>query len=497
MASIDDSDGEMRYPDSGDEDVAVAGSDGNAGVASNGASADLPQEGLGDELMSCSHGVICAQALTTTANPSPDHGVWGASHITVIDKKIAKGRVWLAAKMTSTSSLDELAKTLLTEYQAHGIITELQPGVFGTVLKKHRGSMHRILNADSTILYGILEGVKSPMKTRTGIYECVKSLFDCSATCIHNIKLDTTPPSKADLESVVEFFKDLSEEDALMEISRAKATKAVQRTAVQHLIVKCYPHLMRLRELNNSANELWTSMRKASDDTSIKHYKDFSALQALMGWTVDVETGETISMSVDEWLSDGHFKRLSLVLLGSAGTGKTPAGESLCSIMAEFAQDDPFHKPFFLKISTVDSLRKVQHLLRPGVPLLLDDITPSVPRGSRPPMSIDEVKHLMNVVSAEACDGRNNDIVLSVDMPRVVTSNASSPRHWCLGLPDVEHLSPSDRLHVCSGSALAIFKRVLFVQVSTPLIERNTRLGHVAGLLDDTARKMRRLLGRE
>ncbi len=326
---------------------------------------------------------------------------------------------------------------------------------------------------------------------------CVKSLFDCSATCVRNIKLVASPPTKADLESVVEFFKDLSEEEALMEISRAKAIKAVHRNAVQHLIVKCYPHLMRLRELNNSANDLWTSMRIASDDFCIKHYKDFSSLQALVGWTLDVETCETINMSVDQWLSEGHFKRLSLVLLGSAGTGKTPAGESLCSIMAEFFQDDAFQKPFFLKISTVDSLRKVQHLLRPGVPLLLDDITPSVPRGSRPPMSIDEVKHLMNVVSAEACDGRSNDIVLSVDMPRVVTSNASSPRQWCLGLPDVEHLSPADRLRVCSGSALAIFKRVLFVPVITPLIERNTRLGHVAGLIDGTARKMRRLLGHD
>jgi hypothetical protein len=37
-------------------------------------------------------------------------------------------------------------------------------GVFRTVMKKQRGSTHGVLNADSTVLYGILAGVKSPMK---------------------------------------------------------------------------------------------------------------------------------------------------------------------------------------------------------------------------------------------------------------------------------------------------------------------------------------------
>ena len=82
-------------------------------------------------------------------------------------------------------------------------------------------------------------------------------------------------------------------------------------------------------------------------------------------------------------------------------------------------------------------------------------------------------------------------------MPRIVTSNALTPRQWCLGIPDMEHLSPSDRLSVCSSNALAIMKRSLFVHVQVPLIERHTRTSHHAGFLEVAASKMRRILGRD
>jgi len=185
------------------------------------------------------------------------------------------------------------------------------------------------------------------MRVRNAIHDIVKSCFDQSPRVVHNIQLGVDVPSTSDLDAVVAYFKQLSEEGAQMEVARAKATGAKHRSDTQKLIVKCYPHLLKLRELNKMSEELMTTLKRPFDDASIMPYSTFQSLQQLNGWTVDVETGETINMSVDSWLAAGHFKRLALVFLGSAGTGKTPAGESLCSVLAQFGQGDGDGIPFF------------------------------------------------------------------------------------------------------------------------------------------------------
>eukprot|EP00972_Heterocapsa_arctica_P032304 4762332-Heterocapsa_arctica.AAC.1 len=63
-----------------------------------------------------------------------------------------------------------------------------------------------------------------------------------------------------------------------------------------------------------------------------------------------------------------------------------------------------------------------------GVPILLDDLTPSFTKGSRPSASIEEVKHLTDVQSSGSVDARHGDIVFYEDQPRIITSNAASMR---------------------------------------------------------------------
>ena len=284
-------------------------------------------------IISCAKGSIVECNTIDTSNLLHDPNIWKKMPINKIDDVVAKRRNWVALAINAHSSiLGDVACQFFDQHQVRGIVGALTDDCIVAVINKGnaRGRFFNMMNDNEICFYGIGDGTKSPLKNRTDIYDCVKGLFDSCSECIHNIQFKVLVPSTADLHAVADYFKQLSEEDAQMEVAKSKATNAKDRTDTQKLIVKCYPHLLKLRELNKMSEELLTTLKRPFDDASIMPYSNFQSLQQLNGWTLDVETGETINMSVDSWLADGHFKRLALVFLGSAGTGKTPAGESLC-----------------------------------------------------------------------------------------------------------------------------------------------------------------------
>ncbi len=123
------------------------------------------------------------------------------------------------------------------------------------------------------------------------------------------------------------------------------------------------------------------------------------------------------------------FGEKSLVIHGAAACCKTPVAKSVVAYIACALQSGDAGEAFYLKVGTADSLRAATRdgLMRPGVPILFDEVTPSVPRGSRCAMSVEDVKHMTEAADSSALDGRNSDIVFAYPQPKVFTSNASEP----------------------------------------------------------------------
>ncbi len=123
------------------------------------------------------------------------------------------------------------------------------------------------------------------------------------------------------------------------------------------------------------------------------------------------------------WLTE-QAEFYTLVMLGASGCGKTPVAEALCARLAFGLQaDDVVDEQYFIKTGTIDSLRKCKSLLREKVPIILDDITPGFRRGSRPNMTLDELKKTTTVSKTDCVEARNNDIIIP-KCPKVWTSNA-------------------------------------------------------------------------
>ena len=163
-------------------------------------------------------------------------------------------------------------------------------------------------------------------------------------------------------------------------------------------------------------------------------------------------------------------------------------------------QRDSGSEPFYLKVGTADVLRTAMRegLMREGVPILFDEVTPSAGRGSRVMMSIECVKHMTESADTSTLEGRNSDIVFARLMPKIFTSNAVSPHGWCDDLPeDVLTILPpviagdgsvleparpkmSDAWRLAlPANVAAVFKRCFFLHLTECVIPPHVVAAHV------------------
>ncbi len=198
----------------------------------------------------------------------------------------------------------------------------------------------------------------------------------------------------------------------------------------------------------------------AHDIIELKH---FTYPSKIMCTTFNVYNGELIQFSIKDYLEKGWYLEYALVLSGPAGAGKTPLAMSLCSTIARVHDKD-----HFILVSTVDGLRDAtnEKLMNRYVPIMLDEVRPGAPRGSRPPMNLEDLKHITTIKEKTAVDARMKDVVFDKEMPRVLTTNSPTPNDWHKGLPiGVFSMSPEDRLKL-DADAIAVFKRTAFATVS-------------------------------
>jgi hypothetical protein len=307
--------------------------------------------------------------------------------------------------------------------------------------------------------------------------------------CNFDVKVIAAPT----MTTVIQEWKDLTSADINMQIGQAKAKSVKKRTAREALIVNVKTEL--LAAMRASSEGVSTIRFNAGDD----HLSLFSVVpppSQLILRSYDPETGALVYSDLREWCDGGLFAERSLVIHGIAQCAKTPLARAICARLAGASQAGG-STPFYLKVGTADSLCTAMRdgQMREGVPILFDEVTPSVTRGSRPAMSFEDIKHMTEAADTSALDGHNSDIVFARLQPKIFTSNAKSPHDWFRDLPpDIFAMTDAQRLAQPANVA-AVFKRCFFLHLTSCVIPQAVRDAHRLASRDELSSQIARFAG--
>ena len=437
----------------------------------------------------CPAGELVQCKVYNITNSSPDPLLPPEFEMTKVGKSKTWTRTWFVMKKSSwpssssadhvRSGIDFLSEHFQVQHKGLWGIAEMDDGSFYIIINKtpterRNGAPY---NALEPLEYYTLSTPRGAWNQRGFITKFLKCFMKMGVRFTGNFAVNAVAADVAEdsIQSVVEFFSTLEPEEIQTEIMRAKKIPKKERNERESVIVSCSAELRAIKKIRSDKNVTNSSTTRFADDQSIPEYRKLTALHAHTCFTMDVETGAMITVTVDQCMRSGMFLEYSLVMLGSAGLGKTPAAESIMKVLANYFPRE-HDRAFFVKVGTSDALRKCGPLLKEGIPILLDDVTPSNARGTRGAMPIDEIKHLTNVRSAEVVDARNSDIVLFAQQPRIFTSNAQSPREWHSCMINIKAFrTDAERLQACSFDCRALYKRCIFLEVTEALIEQSER----------------------
>ena len=430
-------------------------------------------------------------------------GSYESMGFTKSTKDAARNKTWLGVRIASEAdggmSMDDIGNALETNSACNVfIVSELDDSSFFAWVQKDKGT-NKVLAELKVISYHSVPSPKSPMLCRDKMVTMCFELLSLGKRYICNYKVSnfSLQGSGSGEDFVREIMRDvrkMTKDEALEEICEAKVKRQNKRNSREQAFAACATEFKSLAG-EDEMNAAGSMKRLAAHDAVL-------GLDSITGWntlelkTIDVNSGEFIVFDLYKWASEKAVV-YTLVMLGSSGVGKTPLAEALCSKLALGLQTAEVDDHYFIKAGTIDSLRKCKSLLRENVPIVFDDVTPGLRRGSRPPMTIDELKKTTTVYAADCTDARNNDIIIPTNCPRIWTSNAMSPDEWfpdLISFHDLEKLTPSQRLSTVSPHVMAIYKRCVFLTIKESIIPSNVRESFGSSSSCEFARKMRLVL---
>ena len=118
--------------------------------------------------------------------------------------------------------------------------------------------------------------------------------------------------------------------------------------------------------------------------------------------------------------------------------------------------------------------------MKPGVPIVFDEITPGKGRGTRAGMTLEDIKHMCEVAQNSTVDGGCKGISFHQDQPRIFTSSAYGPHGWHPGLPAGAWEHGSEIRKNYDPDVKAVFKGVVFCHVNSNIIPAALRRAHSA-----------------
>jgi hypothetical protein len=214
-----------------------------------------------------------------------------------------------------------------------------------------------------------------------------------------------------------------------------------------------------------------------ANDSRILDLASYQHLEHIMVMDWCVEDGSVESYPLLDWIESGHYRTRTLVLTGDSDKGKTQVAKSMLSRLADEKLSGRMPRPYIVSTQTVEGLTTAASggWCQQWVGLLLDELRPGQPRGTRPPMSVDELKKLCSIDIAATIDARHRDIMLSVDQPRIMTANAMMPSQWHPVLPDnLYEMDAIARMRL-GPDVKAVGKRISWAFVAVSLIPQSVR----------------------
>ena len=262
------------------------------------------------------------------------------------------------------------------------------------------------------------------------------------------------------------------------DITQCRNIRKRARTDRQDFVASNYVQLEKMRRAKTENDKFLTV---DAEDQSIMNINQFSPPPSQLECkTFNVHTGELVTFSLKKYLFDGQdmlHRDYALILHGSAGLGKSPLARTLCAMMAKINQAGGAQDAAFIQVSTADMLRgaaKHNHL-KPGTPILFDELNPGEHRGTRPAHTIEDMKVLLDVPLGGTLNARQGDIHFEANMPRVFTCNASDPHTFFPTLPvGVWEMSAHTRAHL-SADIKAVFKRCVFCAIDRSVVPQVVR----------------------
>ena len=448
----------------------------------------------------------------TMKNISDDINVDGLDEfLQPIDVANATGRIWILVRGKSDETLKLVVETLLKfKSLIIGICQDTRTDEYVVLLCKRRQTSRCFTFFKEVKTFGF----KSPSSARaqaTFNFNILRIMTKLNAEVTVNYAIKPSTKSSGSnegmnkaIDAVVEKVKSMTPAEFEVNVIKAKCVPKDEKTMEDIALVSGQFNLKALRKEAEESKQAYNKMKISSSSPHVIRYSDFQKLQELIVWFVDLDSYTIVKKTVDKFIKDGDWIEKSLVILGSARMAKTPGAQSILALLAEALQCDEGadveKEAYYLKVGTVESIKKVEMYLQEGTPILFDDITPSDRRGTRSAMSFNEVKHVTLVVppkdGGEQCDARNVDFCIPADCPRIFTSNASSPSKWMKGLADIGGLSDGDIAKVlkADNESSAIYKRCAWAIVTECLIPLEKRKAYDTDRRPSAAAKVSRLL---
>ena len=306
---------------------------------------------------------------------------------------IAKHRQWVLVKAETQMRCEEVADKLF-KYKVVGGVARLGDRIM-MLMKKPRGSVGCLTMLPDATYWGF---VVPPSVSASSKAAGVKVFQDFLRTgrevvanyIIVNTGIEEAPDVVAEKNrEVTQFWKERSKamtfdqfEDCYCE---AKLVKAANRTLEQICLVLNMPSFRLIRKKHEEGKMAHLHMCCNAFDARLDGiiFKEMPAFMALEVWGVDFDTMCVFRMSLGEFARQGLWAKFCVVLFGGPRMGKTPCAESFAAGLAKSLQlpsvfgVEEMEACYFLKTGSVEDLKKVKEHLRPGVPLLFDDVTPA------------------------------------------------------------------------------------------------------------------------
>lgn len=247
-------------------------------------------------------------------------------------------------------------------------------------------------------------------------------------------------------------------------------------TLADKCIVAMGRKVLRRKELTQK--DVVPSFIRYTDDPRLLELDQFQGLDRLLIHVWDTNNGTILSRPILQWMEQKLYRDRVLVLSGDADMGKSTLARSMLARIADDNHDQESRRPYFIESLTVDGLSAAAKggWCVANKPILLDEVRPNQARGTRPPMSVDELKKVLTVSEATTIDARFSDIQLSVDQPRIITSNAMNPSDWHRSLPADLYSVMSMQVRLgLDPDAKAVGKRIAWACVSESLIPQSVR----------------------